>query len=81
MSFTYRNEGDAVILTAESTAAYHDGSQATAVEDLAKRNVEETGRACDVFANDGVTLLVRVRPADLGNASGGGDVPPARGGT
>lgn len=72
MSFSYRDEGDSVIVDATATAACTAVAALTAspeqvvlfkqIEALAQRNVEETGRACDVFAVDGSTLLVRKRP-------------------
>jgi hypothetical protein len=63
MAFGYHNSGDDVILDVMSTAYYRiDPSIVAEVAALAQRNVDETGRPCDVFAADGVTLLYSARP-------------------
>jgi hypothetical protein len=63
MAFGYHNSGDDVILDVMSTAWYvSDAASRAEVQAFAQRNVDETGRPCDVFAADGVTLLYRARP-------------------
>lgn len=63
MTIHFTPRGDNVILDAESTAAFRvDPAITDEVNALAKRNVAETGRPCDVFADDGTTLLIRARP-------------------
>jgi hypothetical protein len=62
VKITYHNRAYDVILSAESTAAFR-ADDLTVVDDvrsLATRNVEETGHACDVFADDEVTILLCV---------------------
>lgn len=63
MAFGYRNDGDDVILDVVSSAWYFsDAASRAEVQAFAQRNVDETGRPCDVFASDEVTLLYSARP-------------------
>jgi hypothetical protein len=63
MSFTYHDRGLDIILTPESYAAYLVyPSVRDDVAAHARRNVDETGHPCDVFADDETTLLFRARP-------------------
>lgn len=62
MPFKYHSRGDDVILDHSSTVDYFaDDTITLEVQSFAKRNVDETGRACDVFSDDEVTLLFRQR--------------------
>jgi hypothetical protein len=65
MSLEYHNRGDDVILHEASTAAFQlpDEAIVAEVSALAKKNVAETGRPCDVYAVDEATVLLRERPA------------------
>jgi hypothetical protein len=57
------DNGDNVALLADDAAKFlADPAFEAEVRAMAQRNVVATGRACDVFADDKVTLLVRARP-------------------
>lgn len=64
MAFGYDNRGDDIVLKPDSALAFRMGGAITeAVTELAEKNVAETGRACDVYADDGATVLLERRPA------------------
>lgn len=63
MSFTYHDRGDDLVLSDLSTQAYRaDPEVASEVQSLARRNVVQTGRACDVYADGGADVLFEARP-------------------
>lgn len=64
MSLEFHNRGDDVILHEASTAAFllPDEAIVGEVSALAKKNVVETGRPCDVYAVDESTVLLREYP-------------------
>jgi len=64
MNFTYHNRGDDVILDEPFSTAFQAPDEALVekVNALAQENVVATGRACDVYAADGETIILRIRP-------------------
>lgn len=59
----YHDRGDDVILDSSTTAIYQaDPDIRAETQALAQRNADETGRPCDVFADDGSTFLTRAKP-------------------